>query len=856
MNRKGFTLIELLVTIAIVSLIAGISAYAIISSVNDSKERALAITSNNIKDAAKLYATEQNSESDWKDVTGYEYKYFCVTIQELINKGLLNSDDTLNKDYNFTGSTYVIVMKDKLTSVVEKEEITDDSSLDSYKICTGEIKNEEVTAPEVSGSNSYTDQIDLDFEDGTAESAREYECLYGLTSNNLDRTGTIDGNVCRMSGLDNNTNYYARVCMRTERESYICSETSSYKTKDFVSPTIDKVGKTGVMIKYDDSNVIGGANYYFKSSVDTISIGDVNRCDLNGDTFTCSGSTTTTIEANTWYKTDMENVDLEYEQENYIVTITARITDKSNNFKESSKNISIEKNLVTYTATFNLGLADTINGGKNNIKISCQAEEGKSCVPSSKAPTIVRNGYTSVGWSTSKSATSASLSSGGTITLSGNISYYPITYKRVTVTFDKNGASSIGSTSVSCNMYNSATSCSVKSPTITASSNTPNVVGWNTSKSAKTSSWNVGVNKSFSSNTTYYAITKSSSKTYTATFTVQDTNSASGSFGSTSCTIAETYNGAAPSSSCQITAPVLTGKNGYSAVGWNTNRNATVASVGSGGRAYLTGNTTYYSIVAKSAPSVPAPSLTINISSHGFNQTYTNSSGGTKSVNITCNSSSCTDIGSNSCTNSSCQGIGWSGKKPIISWSTNSLNTLNVYYDSQTHNQFDESRWGSYSTSTTGTMSVETGGYRIIRIVDTDGNSTVEVKIYLKLDYVAPIVTLPSSSSTAWRKDLWDIYYSDSLSGLSSSVNAFAEPTYISCSNSEARNNCGITNGFQSYGGSSGSKTTQCSAYYDCYSNYLELWSCATDNVGNKTCSKRVNPSGTQTNYTYLVKDY
>ena len=134
MNRKGFTLIELLVTITIVSLIAGISAYAIISSVNDSKERALAITSNNIKDAAKLYATEQNSESDWKDVAGYEYKYFCVTIQELINKGLLNSDDTLNKDYNFTGSTYVIVMKDKLTSVVEKEEITDDSSLDSYKL--------------------------------------------------------------------------------------------------------------------------------------------------------------------------------------------------------------------------------------------------------------------------------------------------------------------------------------------------------------------------------------------------------------------------------------------------------------------------------------------------------------------------------------------------------------------------------------------------------------------------------------------------------------------------------------------------------------------------------------------------
>ena len=274
--------------------------------------------------------------------------------------------------------------------------------------------------------------------------------------------------------------------------------------------------------------------------------------------------------------------------------------------------------------------------------------------------------------------------------------------------------------------------------------------------------------------------------------------------------------------------------------------------MGSGASVNLTSNVTYYSIVKNAAP---PPSLTISISSHGFKQTYSNSNGGTKRVNITCNSSSCTDIGTNSCTTSSCQGIGWSGKKPIVSWSTNSLNTLRVYYDNKTHSQFDESNWGTYSKETNGTMSVETGGHRIIRIDDTDGISTLEVRIYFKLDYVAPIVNLPSSSITAWRKDLWDINYSDNESGLNRSVNAFAEPTYISCSDSQAKNNCGITNGAQSYSGNTGTKTTQCSEYYDCYSNYLELWSCATDNVGNKTCSKRVNPSGGQVNYTYLVKD-
>ena len=584
-----------------------------------------------------------------------------------------------------------------------------------------------------------------------------------------------------------------------------------------------------------------------------MSIGDVFKCELDdNNVFSCSSKAVTTVEKDTWYKTELKSVNLQYPDQNFTVKVTTRIADDSNNYKESSKDILIQKNLVTYTATFYLGLADTINGGKKNITISCDAEEGGSCTASTKAPTISRSGYTVVGWNTSQTATNAKLNSGDRIVLTGNIAYYPITYKKITVTFNKNGALSVGKTTDSCNVYNNETSCKITAPQITGPSSTPTVIGWNTNKSAKTSTWDVNDSKSFSSNTTYYAITKGSSKTYTATFKIQDVNAATTSSGSKSCTIPETYNGNTQSSSCNITAPTLTAKTGYIAVGWNTNSSATSANVGSGASVNLTSNVTYYSIVKNAAP---PPSLTISISSHGFKQTYSNSNGGTKRVNITCNSSSCTDIGTNSCTTSSCQGIGWSGKKPIVSWSTNSLNTLRVYYDNKTHSQFDESNWGTYSKETNGTMSVETGGHRIIRIDDTDGISTLEVRIYFKLDYVAPIVNLPSSSITAWRKDLWDINYSDNESGLNRSVNAFAEPTYISCSDSQAKNNCGITNGAQSYSGNTGTKTTQCSEYYDCYSNYLELWSCATDNVGNKTCSKRVNPSGGQVNYTYLVKD-
>ena len=66
-------------------------------------------------------------------------------------------------------------------------------------------------------------------------------------------------------------------------------------------------------------------------------------------------SSTTSITKDTWYKTNDSSVTLTY-QNSGDGTVTARITDRSNNDSESSKDISV------YKVTFNKGTADKIDG--------------------------------------------------------------------------------------------------------------------------------------------------------------------------------------------------------------------------------------------------------------------------------------------------------------------------------------------------------------------------------------------------------------------------------------------------------------------------------------------------------------
>ena len=156
--------------------------------------------------------------------------------------------------------------------------------------------------------------------------------------------------------------------------------------------------------------------------------------------------------------------------------------------------------------------------------------------------------------------------------------------KVITITFSLNNASGMtlsGSTSVvttdqkvTCSITSGST-CTITSPTITAPSTTPTVVGWNTSASGTTSTWNENTSKAVSSNATYYAITKKNAVTLKATAS-GNWSTLSGSTNTPTCTLPEVYNGDTKASSCEVTMPTVTPhSNTPTFVGWNLSASGT-----------------------------------------------------------------------------------------------------------------------------------------------------------------------------------------------------------------------------------------------------------------------------------------
>ena len=446
LNRKGYTLIELLAVILIIGLILGFSTYGIINAFNNSKNKSLTISVNSINEAAETYATEKNDDSSyWLDITDKENKYFCITIEELMNKGLLDKKANIKSD-DFDIHSYVLVKKNKVTFVNSNAEILtkDKADSDDYKVCMGNIVNEEVKDyPKLDNGTSYTDEIHIPFTDANTNPSSimtDKVCMYGDSSANIKETGVIEGNTCKLQGLKQNEKYYLRVCMKTSRESYLCSNTESRSTLQVKKPTYTLSSNT-LTIKYNNANINGEAKYYFKSTVKGTSNINVKRCTLSNNIFTCDGNTTT-IEKDTWYQSSSNQINISYTT-TVTVKVTARTVDKSNNYSESTKDFTINK----YTITFNKGTADKIGGETSNITKSCYAINGQSC--SITSPTIEKTGYTIIGWNTNKSATTSTWNANISKNISSSATYYPILKVNVyTITLDNQGATSAGTKQV------------------------------------------------------------------------------------------------------------------------------------------------------------------------------------------------------------------------------------------------------------------------------------------------------------------------------------------------------------------------------------------------------------------------
>ena len=436
LNKKGYTLIELLAVILIIGLVLGFSTYGIIKAIKSSKGKAATLSEKSIKEAAETYATEKNDDSSyWLDITDKENKYFCTTIEELMNKGLL---DKKAESAKFKKSDFVLVKKNKVTNVNSKAEIlTNDNNNDDYKVCSGNIVNEKVTEyPKLDSGTSYTDEIEVPFTDANTNSnstMTDKVCMYGDSTANIKEIGVIEGNTCKLQGLKQNEKYYLRVCMKTSRESYLCSNTESRSTLQVKKPTYTLSSNT-LTIKYNNANIKGEAKYYFKSTIKGTSNINVKRCTLSNNIFTCDGNTTT-IEKYTWYQSSSNQINISYTTTG-TAKVTARTVDKSNNYNESTKDFTINK----YTITFIKEPADKIGGEVSNITKSCYAISGQSC--SITSPDIEKKGYAIIGWNTNKNATKSTWNANTSKNISSSATYYPITKAYiVTIKFSTNNGS-------------------------------------------------------------------------------------------------------------------------------------------------------------------------------------------------------------------------------------------------------------------------------------------------------------------------------------------------------------------------------------------------------------------------------
>ena len=585
MNKKGFTLVELLGVIVILALVVGGGVFGIIKIIEKSRGESASISVESIKKATIVYSAEkENDDNYWKTISrkGYEGKYFCVTVEELINKGLLSKDKELG---DISPYTYVGIKKDSVTLVKDNPVLLNNIKLEEenlsnieklYGVCTGNIINENISSfPTLTGGTGYTDEIEsINFTIAKGEyvKVKEIICEYGITSTNLNKNGKISGNTCNLDNLKDNTQYYIRICNTTENDSIACSDTISKTTAKIKGPTFNLTDK--LTITYNKDNIKGDSYYYFKSNKNATSNVNVSSCTLNNDnTFNCNNDNTTNINSNAWYKTTNKDIELTYNAGGKV-NIVARTYDKSNNYAESNKDFNV------YKVIFNKGIADKIGDGISDITKMCLADVSGTC--SIKSPTIEKLGYNVVGWNTNANATTSSWNA-NTNKNNVNGTYYPIVKaKAVQVTFHRNTSAKDATTVIKTFTYGkSGQKFNDNGWTNTGHTMT----GWEERQPDKVKNYNVNAEvkdtwiDSRAPKIDLYAVW--SPNTYTISY-----NANGGSGAPTAQT--KTYG-----TDLTLTTSTPT-RSGYTFNGWNTKSDGSGTNYSAGGKFTTNANTTLY----------------------------------------------------------------------------------------------------------------------------------------------------------------------------------------------------------------------------------------------------------------------
>ena len=243
----------------------------------------------------------------------------------------------------------------------------------------------------------------------------------------------------------------------------------------------------------------------------------------------------------------------------------------------STKRETIPPLPIEYTVSYDA------NGGSGAPASQTKIQD-KALTLSSTKPT--RNGYSFVGWATSKSATSAQYQPGGSYTANAAVTLYAV-WKANTypVSYDANGGS--GAPANQNKIHDKALTLSSAKPT----RNGYSFVGWATSKSAASAQYQPGGTYTANAAVTLYAVWNVT--VYTVSY---DANGGSG----------------APASQNKIHDKALTlssakpTRSGYSFVGWATSKSATSAQYQPGGSYTANAAVTLYAVWKVNAPAYTA----------------------------------------------------------------------------------------------------------------------------------------------------------------------------------------------------------------------------------------------------------
>ena len=133
LNKKGFTLVELLAVIVVIALVLGLVTYSVINVYKSAKTNSYAVNEKGVLEAARLFANEdQASEQPRIWYEDNKYEYFCTSVQELKNYGLLKKEI---KTENIPEYSFIYVGRNKETKTIDLTEITTSSKEERNSAC-------------------------------------------------------------------------------------------------------------------------------------------------------------------------------------------------------------------------------------------------------------------------------------------------------------------------------------------------------------------------------------------------------------------------------------------------------------------------------------------------------------------------------------------------------------------------------------------------------------------------------------------------------------------------------------------------------------------------------------------------